>query len=76
MNTTITREELFEKFVTKEYLHDELDKAVRRIALDLRSVIVDVANMLNGKIVNQESRIEDHITQNALDHSDLRRAIQ
>lgn len=71
MNTTITREELYENFVTKEFLHEEF----KRFALEMRSLILEISNMLNGKINNLEVRLDEHMTQNALEHNDLRRGM-
>lgn len=75
MNTiTISREELYENFVTKEYLREEIGKINNKLdsmMLDFRSLILQIANMLNGKIVNTDERLDQHIVQNSLDHGDF-----
>ncbi len=74
MNTNISREELYENFVTKEYLHTELNKINKKIdeaVLDFRSMVMDISNILNGKIMGTESRFDQHLMQNALEHSKL-----
>ncbi len=72
MNThTISKEELYENFVTKDYLREEVLKINNKLdgmMLDFRSLVLEIANMLNGKIVNTDERLDQHIVQNAVDH--------
>lgn len=80
MNTTITREELYENFATKEWLYQNFitkewfKEEHEALLADFRSIVHEIADMLNGKLPDTNDRLDRHIEQNALEHSKFKRA--